>query len=653
MFSPKRVPLIFSLSILTIAFTYRLQLTFGLFKSPIKPFDYHPCINPFRFVLFLLFYDMLLIPFGFFLSWGASFLWRRVSKGKGKWIGLSSGLILIHSLLLCFLLTHGAHLRLLFDAQTGLTAWTLKEAFLNLSFVDLFTFIQFKDLPFLTIPFFIFWILLLLSSSVWRWVARISLGGMLLCFVVSLPMFLFTPQKSMLPLEIRYNPVIFLLSDVVRDKIQTSFLTRRIKGGIEKKTNLVIHESRPGNSFEPIQLIPPKKERPWNILLFIMESVGTRYMFDHQDGKPIPMPFLYQLTKEGWYLKRHFTTSNISTKAIFSILSGRYDFFRQDHFGTRPDASIPSLQIFLGKGYDSFLVTPSPVPWYFPEPFVKNNGLKEIHHFGNLHFKIREEKHTLGRYLGRDELETFDFFTQRVKKGREPFLGIYISFVAHLPYFDYGEKFRIRGLDGKMISRYYNNLYLLDHLLRKMVGVLKETGLLERTILVVLGDHGQAFGQHHPDNFMHYRYSYNENLETPAFFYQPALFPSREIEFPTSHVDLLPTLLDALKIPYDPSLFDGESLFQNRLHRKYLFFYGHEGTLSSLSQDLIKVQYSAKKNRCWAFDLKNDPEEKIPLDCQSFEIQQEELLQFAQEHNEKLLRDNESIKEQIKLKKFE
>lgn len=289
----------------------------------------------------------------------------------------------------------------------------------------------------------------------------------------------------------------------------------------------------------------------------------------------------------------------------------------------------------------------------FPEPFVRNNGLKEIHHFGNLPFKIREERHALGRYLGRDELQTFDFFIQRVKRAKEPFLGIYISFVAHLPYFDYGEEFRIRGLDGKMINRYYNNLFLLDHLLKKMLEALKETGLGERTILVVLGDHSQAFGQHQPDNFMHYRYSYNENLEIPAFFYQPTLFQPREVEFPTSHVDLIPTLLEALGIPYDPSLFDGESLFQNRPNRKYLFFYGHEGTLSSLSQALVKAQYSVKKNRCWAFDLTFDPEEKLPLDCQSFRIQHEELLQFAYEHDEKLLKYNESMKEQIKLTKFE
>ncbi|MGQ9636897.1 MAG: sulfatase-like hydrolase/transferase [Thermodesulfobacteriota bacterium] len=332
-------------------------------------------------------------------------------------------------------------------------------------------------------------------------------------------------------------------------------------------------------------------------------------------------------------------------QSLFSLLSGHYDFFYQENFGTRPNAPLPSLYILLGKRYETFIVTPSPIAWYFPEAFVKNSGIKEIHHYGNLPFKTKEERNTVGRYIGRDEIQTFDFFIKRIMRAKEPFLGIYISFAAYLPYFDYGQDFRVRPFDGRMIHRYYNNLYLLDCLLKKMFDCLKEIGLLERTVLVIVGDHGQAFRQHHPDNYMHHRYSYNENLETPAIFYQPAIFKPRTIDFPTSHIDIILTLLDALGFSYEPSLFDGESLFQIRLKRNFLYFYGHEGTLSSLSSYLTKIQYSYKKNRCWAFDLKTDPEEQTPLSCHLFKTQWEDLQQFVQYHNEKLLKYNEFVKE--------
>jgi membrane-anchored protein YejM (alkaline phosphatase superfamily) len=359
----------------------------------------------------------------------------------------------------------------------------------------------------------------------------------------------------------------------------------------------------------------------------------------------MPMPFLHKLSQEGWYLKRHFTTSNVSTKAVFSIFSGLYDFFSKQTFGTRPDANVPAVYNWMGQGYDRFLVTPSSISWYFPTKFVVNNGLSEIHSYENLRFEIKEEFHSLGHYIARDEVQTTDFFIQRLRKAKEPFLGIYISFAAHFPYFDYGEDYRIRKDDGRLISRYYNNLNLLDHMIRRIVGHLREQGLLERTIMVIVGDHGQAFGQHHPNNFMHYRYSYNENLEAPAILYQPALFKPKTFEFPTSHVDLLPTLLDAMRIPYSPTIFDGRSLLSNKARQAPIFFYGYEESISSLDTQLIKVQHSLKKNSCRAFDLKLDPDEKNPLDCSSFPVELEELHKFVSEHDVNLLKYNASLKE--------
>ena len=143
---------------------------------------------------------------------------------------------------------------------------------------------------------------------------------------------------------------------------------------------------------------------------------------------------------------------------------------------------------------------------------------------------------------------------------------------------------------------------------------------------------------------MHYRYSYNENLETPAILYQPALFKPRVFEFPTSHVDILPSVLDAMRIPYPSMAFDGDSLFNHKLKRNPLFFYGYEESISSLDSGLIKVQYSLKKNRCWAFDLKLDPEEKNPLDGSLYSLQAESLRKFVVDHDAKLLQYNARLR---------
>jgi len=631
--------LAFFICLLALTFLYRIQLTVGLLTNAIRPFDFIPTSHPIGFTLVCLPYDLALALGCFLIFWLLSRAQFLVKQSQILSIFKISGVIFLNISLMILFLIHGAHMRLLFDAQTGLDHSIIMEVFLNVSLIELLRFIDLRDFIFLLIPIGLFWGILLSPLALRVWVVRVSVVIIIILFVGSL--FFANERKNNIPAEIRLNPAIFLLSDVVENGLfkhnPGHGNLKFVSGG---KSGIQPIGSDVRNQMKPVKFLPPKNNHPWNIVFFIMESVGTRYMFDTSSGNPMPMPFLHRISKESWHLKRHYTSSNISTKAIFSLLSGLYDFFNQETFGIRSDASVPSIHNFLAESYDRFLVTPSPIKWYFPTEFVKNSGLTEMHYFENLNFRIKEELHSLGRYIGRDEVQTVDFFIQRMDKAREPFLGIYFSFTAHLPYFDYGPEYHIVKDDGRAISRYYNTLNLLDHMIKRIYDHLQKQGLLERTILVIVGDHGQAFGQHHPDNYMHHRYSYNENLETPAIIYQPALFRPKTFEIPTSHVDILPTLLDAMRIPCDPLLFDGESLFNHQLGRKYIFFYGHEGSISSLDTEQIKVQYSLKKNRCWAFDLKMDPGEKNPLDCSSYKLQLEALHQFVNDHDSSLIQYN-------------
>jgi hypothetical protein len=634
----------FFICVLALTLAYRIQLTAGLFTNTIKPFDFNPITSPVWFMLSCLPYDLALALGCFSLSWLLSRTQLLMKKEKIFLFFRASGFVFLNLVLVLLPLVYVAHMRLLFNAHTGLDTSIIVETFFNVSFIELHRFIDLRDYLFLFIPIGFFWLVFFTPPVLKMWAAGLTFLSIL--FLPSIFIHAAHHPINPIPVEIRLNPVLFLLSDVVQQaSLMPPSERQSLKKGMEEESGIQPMGGIYKKQMKTIKYLPPENAYPWNIVFFIMESVGTRYMFDTRDGNPMPMPFLHRISQQGWHFKRHYTSSNISTKAIFSLLSGLYDFFNRETFGIRSDASVPSLFHFFDKRYDGFLVTPSPITWYFPMAFAKNSGLTEMHHFENLNFRIKEEFHSLGRYIGRDEVQTVDFFIERMNKAREPFVGIYLSFTAHLPYFDYGREYHVREDDGSSINRYYNNLNLLDHMIKRIYDNLEKQGLMERTIFVIVGDHGQAFGQHHPDNYMHYRYSYNENLETPVILYQPALFKPRAVEFPTSHVDLLPTLLDAMRIPYDPALFDGESLFHNRLKRRYIFFYGHEGSISSLDDNHIKVQYSFKKDRCWVFDLKRDPGEKNPLDCGSYQPQREALQNFVSYHDSTLLKYNTCILE--------
>jgi hypothetical protein len=643
-----RTPVALLVSVFVLVIFYRIELAWRLFTRPVRPFDFTPGSHPAWFTIKHLAGDLaLLLVFCLMANLVCRIKYAR-GEGRFRQFLRVSGFVVLHLFIVVLVLVHGLHGRLLFDGQTGLNIAVILEGAANISPVTLLRVMEPVDFVFILLPIGLFWLVFFFPQNVRLWMGRTAVMLVALLALVTLLGGGYGREgKDRTPDEIRSNPAIFLLSDVADRILQT-----RSPGGSQREM-IDTKEGgiQPGGaaytrSTKPLKLLPDRRNEPWNVLFFVMESVGSRYIFDTEYGNPMPMPFLHRLSQGGWHLKRHFTTSNLSTKALFSLMSGLYDFFNQESFGLRPEATVPSIFRFMPPDYDTFLVTPAPVSWFFPGHFVRNTGPGEIHSYENLNLKAREERDaSLGRYVSRDEVQTVDFFLQRLSKAREPFMGVYISFVAHFPYFDYGPDYGIRENDGRLISRYYNNLNLLDQMIKRIYDRLEEEGKLDRTIFVIVGDHGQAFGQHHPDNFMHFRYSYNENLECPAILYQPALFKAKTFDFPTSHVDLAPTLLDAMGIPYAPALFDGESLFQNRLRRKYLFFYGHEGTLSSLDSDLIKVQYALKRDRCWAFDLKADPEEAVSLSCSAYGPQFGALRKFALRHDSTLVDYNDSVRE--------
>jgi arylsulfatase A-like enzyme len=375
-------------------------------------------------------------------------------------------------------------------------------------------------------------------------------------------------------------------------------------------------------------LTPPKYQLPpqqsWNVLLVVLESTGFQYIFDRSRGIRPPMPFLEKLSKQGWWLKRHFSPSNSSARSLFSIMSSIYPRPQLRMFSMQKDASVPSLASFLRRTHDSFLVIPSPLTWFFPQWFLRHSGLDEIYGYHNLPVR----KQSPGGAYAKDERESMNFFIQRIKRATQPFFATYFSFIPHWPYPDYGPDTHVFP-NNRSILRYYNNLALLDQLLEQLFEQLQSSGMMERTIVVITGDHGEAFGQH-PGNWTHSRQSFNENFQVPALFYQPKLFSPRVIDWFTNHVDIVPTLLDTMRIPYDERLLQGESLWQHRLRRKYMFLYGNENTLTSISRDHIKLQYSFKHRYCWVYNLKNDPDERKRLGCKDHLEQMRATLLYHQ-----------------------
>ena len=95
---------------------------------------------------------------------------------------------------------------------------------------------------------------------------------------------------------------------------------------------------------------------------------------------------------------------------------------------------------------------------------------------------------------------------------------------------------------------YDNSIRYVDDTLARLYRVLFEAGQLERTIIVVTSDHGEAFRERGYEG--HARKVYRESTETPWILSLPfAIDPGVAIRSRTYNVDVWPTVLDLLGLP--------------------------------------------------------------------------------------------------------
>jgi choline-sulfatase len=128
-------------------------------------------------------------------------------------------------------------------------------------------------------------------------------------------------------------------------------------------------------------------------------------------------------------------------------------------------------------------------------------------------------------------------------------------FDPHYPYLVHPE------LDARFARserlKYEGEIAYVDLHIGRIVRQLESRGLLERTIIVIAGDHGEAFGEH--QEFGHGVFCYEESLKVPLVLYNPVLFPTgRTIDSRVGLVDVLPSLLHYLGVDC-PDAVQGKS----------------------------------------------------------------------------------------------
>ena len=137
----------------------------------------------------------------------------------------------------------------------------------------------------------------------------------------------------------------------------------------------------------------------------------------------------------------------------------------------------------------------------------------------------------------------------------------------------------------------------------RLLAGLRDMGLLEKTIVVITADHGEAIAEYGRRD-SHGASVEEHILRVPLAIFGPGI-PSREVTARVSLVDVVPTLLDYARIG-TRAQFSGQSLRHPRDHDFISEFVLYESDKAAVYSGRWKYVWQESKEQL--FDLEGDPE---------------------------------------------
>jgi len=363
-----------------------------------------------------------------------------------------------------------------------------------------------------------------------------------------------------------------------------------------------------------------------NVIVFIMESVAAEYIEAYGGVYPVNSELKKYLPHsvlfENFY--SHVPSTN---KSLVSILCSLYPWISyQSLTNEHPDIVAPSLSAELKKqGYRSAFFTSSDNRFQRMDVFLSHRQFDTIEDIRTLQCERRkfmledslDEKESWKFPNAVDDeciVDSFiDWFNQDPQK---PHLAVLWTVQTHYPYLMVDAPIDFAG-ENKLLNRYLNSLYHGDKVLGKLLSWLESKNLLESTLVAVVGDHGEAFGQH--QQYGHASNIYEENVHIPLILINPNLFRGERNSTIGGQVDLAPTILSLLKIPA-PVEWQGQSLFSSNRRERVYFFTPWSSYLFGYREGNLKFIFDAIRNRHEIYDLSDDPKESTNIAPQMPEV---------------------------------
>jgi|GEM_PF-823530 len=345
-----------------------------------------------------------------------------------------------------------------------------------------------------------------------------------------------------------------------------------------------------------------------NVIIIVLESTPAEYI-EPYGSKFKTTPELNKYISNSIVFENIYAHVPATNKSMVCLLGSIYPLLSytsitQEH----PAINIPTISSELKKrGYRTAFFNSGDNSFQRGGEFLAHRDFDTIEDCKNLKCKqkfVITQKGWDPLDGINDECTGQELISWIKNKPDKPFFTMMWTYQTHYPYFASGEEQKYDTSDPSL-NRYLNAVHHSDLMLGKIMEELKANNLFESTLVVLVGDHGEAFGRH--EQTTHASKIYEENLHIPCVFINPAFKNERSAAIGGSK-DIAPSIMNILGIPA-PDKWQGKSLFTSNKNDRTYFFAPWADFLFGYREGNKKYIYNATKGITEIYDLLKDPHE--------------------------------------------
>ncbi len=361
-------------------------------------------------------------------------------------------------------------------------------------------------------------------------------------------------------------------------------------------------------------------QRP-NVVFIVLESTGYRATSLAPNGPPTT-PFLQGLAEHSVEATRMRTIIPHTTKSLVTMFCGIEPYIAlrpaESYDGVLPTPCIANL--LRSQGYRSWFLQSATGDFERRRDLVRNMGFDEVTALEDLD----RAGYRRANYFGYEDWIMLPKLTSWLEENavgqQQPHL---LSILTVTPHHDYSPSGRFEPVtldpEDNLRNRYLNAVLYVDRFVERVITLYQELGLYENSLFVIVGDHGEAFGEH--GRFAHDDVIWNEGLHVPFIVHdgRSRLVPGK-IKAKTSQLDILPTVVTALDLAIENGSLPGLDLLSDSSttqqlleDRNFYFSCVYDSSCMSIETETLKFIHHYQKQPDELYRVDADPSELSPL----------------------------------------